>query len=184
MIWLLQQALTLVFVETKKGADALEHWLCLNGFPATTIHGDRTQQVSLFTVCILLCWMSIFCQSIFVCESKWVVRLMAWLGDFEWWLAAGWVRQCGWLVSWCGFRWLSRGLGVGFGIEWFLCFSLGLSQSGFSVLIEFGLVWWYCCYVIGILKLLLSYVLFNVVCGWGGFSQVGFALLLWSFVAG
>ncbi|XP_065630145.1 DEAD-box ATP-dependent RNA helicase 37 [Quercus suber] len=44
MIWLLQQALTLVFVETKKGADSLEHWLCMNGFPATTIHGDRTQQ--------------------------------------------------------------------------------------------------------------------------------------------
>ncbi|XP_072972305.1 DEAD-box ATP-dependent RNA helicase 52B-like isoform X1 [Typha angustifolia] len=39
-----QQALTLVFVETKKGADSLEHWLCMNGFPATTIHGDRTQQ--------------------------------------------------------------------------------------------------------------------------------------------
>ncbi|XP_042068111.1 DEAD-box ATP-dependent RNA helicase 52C-like [Salvia splendens] len=39
-----KQALTLVFVETKKGADALEHWLCLNEFPATTIHGDRTQQ--------------------------------------------------------------------------------------------------------------------------------------------
>ncbi|KAI9075753.1 hypothetical protein K1719_042239 [Acacia pycnantha] len=39
-----KQALTLVFVETKKGADALEHWLCINGFPATTIHGDRTQQ--------------------------------------------------------------------------------------------------------------------------------------------
>ncbi|KAA3472053.1 DEAD-box ATP-dependent RNA helicase 37-like isoform X1 [Gossypium australe] len=40
----LQQALTLVFVETKKGADSLEHWLCMNGFPSTTIHGDRTQQ--------------------------------------------------------------------------------------------------------------------------------------------
>ncbi|CAJ1848620.1 unnamed protein product [Sphenostylis stenocarpa] len=39
-----KQALTLVFVETKKGADALEHWLCRNSFPATTIHGDRTQQ--------------------------------------------------------------------------------------------------------------------------------------------
>ncbi|GLT39454.1 hypothetical protein SLA2020_136430 [Shorea laevis] len=39
-----KQALTLVFVETKKGADALEHWLCTNGFPATTIHGDRSQQ--------------------------------------------------------------------------------------------------------------------------------------------
>ncbi|MBA0700100.1 hypothetical protein Goari_001671 [Gossypium aridum] len=40
----LAQALTLVFVETKKGADSLEHWLCMNGFPATTIHGDRSQQ--------------------------------------------------------------------------------------------------------------------------------------------
>ncbi|KAH6767816.1 P-loop containing nucleoside triphosphate hydrolases superfamily protein [Perilla frutescens var. hirtella] len=40
-----KQALTLVFVETKKGPDSLEHWLCLNSFPTTTIHGDRTQQV-------------------------------------------------------------------------------------------------------------------------------------------
>ncbi|GLT38654.1 hypothetical protein SLA2020_128870 [Shorea laevis] len=39
-----KQTLTLVFVETKKGADSLEHWLYMNGFPATTIHGDRTQQ--------------------------------------------------------------------------------------------------------------------------------------------
>ncbi|KAL8136268.1 DEAD-box ATP-dependent RNA helicase 37-like [Apium graveolens] len=39
-----KQPLTLVFVETKKGADSLEHWLCRNGFPATAIHGDRTQQ--------------------------------------------------------------------------------------------------------------------------------------------
>ncbi|XP_075492328.1 DEAD-box ATP-dependent RNA helicase 37-like [Primulina tabacum] len=39
-----KQSLTLVFVETKKGADALEHWLSINGFPATAIHGDRTQQ--------------------------------------------------------------------------------------------------------------------------------------------
>lgn len=50
-----QQALTLVFVETKKGADSLEHWLCLNGFPATTIHGDRTQQVSMLYNYICLC---------------------------------------------------------------------------------------------------------------------------------
>jgi superfamily II DNA/RNA helicase len=40
-----QQDLTLVFVETKKGADSLEHWLCINNFPATSIHGDRSQQV-------------------------------------------------------------------------------------------------------------------------------------------
>ncbi|KAL4578259.1 hypothetical protein LXL04_014379 [Taraxacum kok-saghyz] len=38
-----KQPLTLVFVETKKGADSLEYWLCGNAFPATTIHGDRTQ---------------------------------------------------------------------------------------------------------------------------------------------
>ncbi|KAL9672795.1 hypothetical protein QQ045_029047 [Rhodiola kirilowii] len=39
-----KKSLTLVFVETKKGADALENWLYVNGFPATTIHGDRSQQ--------------------------------------------------------------------------------------------------------------------------------------------
>ncbi|KAG9136333.1 hypothetical protein Leryth_003895 [Lithospermum erythrorhizon] len=44
MCLMLQQSLTLVFVETKKGADSLEHWLCMNGFPATAIHGDRSQQ--------------------------------------------------------------------------------------------------------------------------------------------
>jgi len=36
--------LTVVFVETKRGADALEDWLTRTGFPATSIHGDRTQQ--------------------------------------------------------------------------------------------------------------------------------------------
>ncbi|GER41193.1 DEAD-box ATP-dependent RNA helicase [Striga asiatica] len=46
----LQQALTLVFVETKKGADSLEHWLCINGFPATSIHGDRTQQERVYAL--------------------------------------------------------------------------------------------------------------------------------------
>ncbi|XP_057485388.1 DEAD-box ATP-dependent RNA helicase 52C-like isoform X1 [Actinidia eriantha] len=38
-----KHSLTLVFVETKRGADALEHWLCMNGFPATAIHGDKVQ---------------------------------------------------------------------------------------------------------------------------------------------
>ncbi|ESO12467.1 hypothetical protein HELRODRAFT_105366 [Helobdella robusta] len=37
-------ALTLVFVETKKGADALDYFLYKEGFPSTSIHGDRTQQ--------------------------------------------------------------------------------------------------------------------------------------------
>ncbi|KAL8129576.1 hypothetical protein V2J09_018731 [Rumex salicifolius] len=35
--------LTLVFVQTKKGADSLERWLCRKGFPATAIHGDKVQ---------------------------------------------------------------------------------------------------------------------------------------------
>ncbi|XP_019166446.1 PREDICTED: DEAD-box ATP-dependent RNA helicase 37-like [Ipomoea nil] len=39
-----KKALTLVFVETKRRADSLERWLCSNQFPATAIHGDRTQQ--------------------------------------------------------------------------------------------------------------------------------------------
>lgn len=33
-----------MFVETKRGADALEDFLAGNGFPATSIHGDRSQQ--------------------------------------------------------------------------------------------------------------------------------------------
>ncbi|KAI3710749.1 hypothetical protein L2E82_40541 [Cichorium intybus] len=44
------QALTLVFVETKKGVDSLEYWLHSNGFPATTNHGDRSQPLFLKTV--------------------------------------------------------------------------------------------------------------------------------------
>ncbi|CAN0838695.1 DEAD-box ATP-dependent RNA helicase 37, partial [Linum grandiflorum] len=35
--------LTLVFTETKKGADALEDFLYRNGFPAIAIHGDKVQ---------------------------------------------------------------------------------------------------------------------------------------------
>ncbi|KAF5953538.1 hypothetical protein HYC85_006394 [Camellia sinensis] len=38
-------ALTLVFVETKRGVDALERWLSMNGFPATAIHGDKVQMI-------------------------------------------------------------------------------------------------------------------------------------------
>ena len=33
-----------MFVETKRGADALEDFLARSGFPATSIHGDRSQQ--------------------------------------------------------------------------------------------------------------------------------------------
>ncbi|XP_046863283.1 ATP-dependent RNA helicase DDX3X-like [Xenia sp. Carnegie-2017] len=37
-------SLTLVFVETKKGADALEDYLYREKYPATSIHGDRSQR--------------------------------------------------------------------------------------------------------------------------------------------
>lgn len=37
-------ALTLIFVETKKGADALEDFLYQYQHPVTSIHGDRTQK--------------------------------------------------------------------------------------------------------------------------------------------
>jgi ATP-dependent RNA helicase DDX3X len=33
-----------VFVETKKGADALENFLERDGYPVTSIHGDRSQR--------------------------------------------------------------------------------------------------------------------------------------------
>ena len=35
--------LTLVFVETKKGCDALDDFLYNSHYPCTCIHGDRTQ---------------------------------------------------------------------------------------------------------------------------------------------
>ena len=38
------KGLTLVFVETETGVDQLEDWLSREGFPSTSIHGDRTQQ--------------------------------------------------------------------------------------------------------------------------------------------
>ncbi|XP_076384994.1 ATP-dependent RNA helicase bel [Megachile rotundata] len=38
------ESLTLVFVETKKGADMLEEYLHQMGYPVTSIHGDRTQR--------------------------------------------------------------------------------------------------------------------------------------------
>jgi ATP-dependent RNA helicase DDX3X len=37
--------LTLIFVETKRNADYLESLLQRDGILATSIHGDRTQQV-------------------------------------------------------------------------------------------------------------------------------------------
>ena len=44
----MQQDLTLVFMETKKEVDALEHWLSMNEFLAISICGDKTQYVNLF----------------------------------------------------------------------------------------------------------------------------------------
>lgn len=37
-------SLTLVFVETKKGADALDDFLYRESYAATSIHGDRSQR--------------------------------------------------------------------------------------------------------------------------------------------
>ncbi|XP_071607498.1 ATP-dependent RNA helicase DDX3X isoform X1 [Heliangelus exortis] len=39
-----KDSLTLVFVETKKGADALENFLLDEGYACTSIHGDRSQR--------------------------------------------------------------------------------------------------------------------------------------------
>uniref|UniRef100_T1HQB5 RNA helicase n=1 Tax=Rhodnius prolixus TaxID=13249 RepID=T1HQB5_RHOPR len=39
-----EESLTLVFVETKKGADSLEDYLYRSGYPVTSIHGDRSQK--------------------------------------------------------------------------------------------------------------------------------------------
>eukprot|EP00128_Syssomonas_multiformis_P013838 Colp12_sorted_trinity150504_noHs@31599 len=38
------EGLMLVFVETKRGAESLENYLYQEGFPATSIHGDRSQR--------------------------------------------------------------------------------------------------------------------------------------------
>jgi hypothetical protein len=48
------RGLTLIFVETKRGADALEDFLIEHRHPAASIHGDRTQvkfSVSLMRSC-------------------------------------------------------------------------------------------------------------------------------------
>jgi|GEM_PF-630900 len=39
----IEAGLVLVFVETKRSADSLEHTLSVEGFPTTSIHGDRSQ---------------------------------------------------------------------------------------------------------------------------------------------
>uniref|UniRef100_U3FZ34 RNA helicase n=1 Tax=Micrurus fulvius TaxID=8637 RepID=U3FZ34_MICFL len=39
-----EESLTLVFVETKKGADSLENFLYHEGYACTSIHGDRSQR--------------------------------------------------------------------------------------------------------------------------------------------
>lgn len=39
-----KESLTLVFVETKKGADSLEDFLYREGYGCTSIHGDRSQR--------------------------------------------------------------------------------------------------------------------------------------------
>ena len=43
LFFLDKESLTLVFVETKKGADQLEEYLHKIGYPVTSIHGDKSQ---------------------------------------------------------------------------------------------------------------------------------------------
>ncbi|GAB2223407.1 hypothetical protein Droror1_Dr00017548 [Drosera rotundifolia] len=57
-----KRALTLVFVETKKGADELEGWLSRNGFPAATIHGNKVdldKECKVLTWTLLLSWLGV-----------------------------------------------------------------------------------------------------------------------------
>lgn len=42
--FLAPESLSLVFVETKRGADSLETYLQREGYPVTSIHGDRSQR--------------------------------------------------------------------------------------------------------------------------------------------
>ena len=57
----MQRALTLVFVETKRGADALEQWLTMNGLPAMAIHGDKVQMVSSYLLSLLSLFLAALC---------------------------------------------------------------------------------------------------------------------------
>lgn len=43
LLYIGPEALSLVFVETKKNCDALDDFLYANGYPSTCIHGDRSQ---------------------------------------------------------------------------------------------------------------------------------------------
>jgi superfamily II DNA/RNA helicase len=49
------EGLTLVFVETKRGADALEAFLVEQGVNAVSIHGDRTQQEREYALAMFRC---------------------------------------------------------------------------------------------------------------------------------
>lgn len=73
----MKHALTLVFVETKRAADALEHWLCMNSFPATAIHGDKVQMVSnlgLLLVFIIRSPCKIICFFLLIKERERALR--------------------------------------------------------------------------------------------------------------
>ena len=40
----IQEGLILIFVETKRNCDYVEDVLCERGFPAASIHGDKSQR--------------------------------------------------------------------------------------------------------------------------------------------
>jgi ATP-dependent RNA helicase DDX3X len=53
------EGLTLVFVETKRGADQLEDYLLRQNLPATSIHGDKSQAEREMVRCCCCCSLSI-----------------------------------------------------------------------------------------------------------------------------
>ena len=67
-----EKGLTLIFVETKRGADALEDYLLENRHPAASIHGDRTQCALLLRssarclACLDCCWLKLLLLLVFV----------------------------------------------------------------------------------------------------------------------
>lgn len=74
ILFLLQVALTLVFVETKRSADSLENWLRMNRFPAAAIHGDKVQMVRLSFFLLLYFHISYCLYEIF-----WLCACIYWM---------------------------------------------------------------------------------------------------------
>lgn len=68
--FMLQHALTIVFAETKRGVDDLEYWLSNNGFPATAIHGDKAQWVSINSYAYVILIPLYSCSGVAFCDFE------------------------------------------------------------------------------------------------------------------